>query len=114
MNTTFGTEFRSARAKHDKSQGDIARALGVERSYITKVESGAIGTPSREHVINMIDALEVTDPVERINLLLVAGHVNKEMSHLGQNMSKYRVKTLWRDIGICPKYFVPAHYQTMD
>ncbi len=52
MNTTFGTEFRSARAKHDKSQGDIS-ALGVERSYITKDESGAIGTPSREGALSM-------------------------------------------------------------
>lgn len=36
----FGKKLREVRLKKNKSQGDIARILGVHRSYISGLERG--------------------------------------------------------------------------
>ena len=36
----FGKKLREMRLKKNKSQGDIARVLGVHRSYISGLERG--------------------------------------------------------------------------
>ena len=36
----FGKKLREARLKKDLSQGDVARILGVHRSYISGLERG--------------------------------------------------------------------------
>lgn len=37
----FGKKIREVRLKKNKSQGDVARVLGVHRSYISGLERGA-------------------------------------------------------------------------
>ena len=36
----FGKKFKAIRLKKDMSQGDIAKKLGVDPSYVSKIERG--------------------------------------------------------------------------
>lgn len=38
----IGKAIKSLRKKRNKSQGDIFRATGIERNYISKIENGKI------------------------------------------------------------------------
>ena len=55
----FGKKLRAVRLKKNKSQGDIARILGVHRSYISGLERGA-RNPSLLTVQKVAKALGVS------------------------------------------------------
>ena len=55
----FGKKLREVRLKKNKSQGDIARILGVHRSYISGLERGA-RNPSLLTVQKVAKALGVS------------------------------------------------------
>ncbi len=55
----FGKKLREVRLKKSKSQGDIARILGVHRSYISGLERGA-RNPSLLTVQKVAKALGVS------------------------------------------------------
>lgn len=54
----FGKKLREIRLKKNKSQGDIAKILGVHRSYISGLERG-MRNPSLLTVQKIARALEV-------------------------------------------------------
>lgn len=54
----FGKKVKEIRLKKDMSQGDIARILGVHRSYISGLERG-IRNPSLLTVQKIAKALRV-------------------------------------------------------
>lgn len=56
--TKFGKKIREIRLKKNMSQGDIARILGVHRSYISGLERG-IRNPSLLTVQRVAKALKV-------------------------------------------------------
>lgn len=62
--TNFGKRLREARLKKKMSQGDIAKKLGVHRSYISGLEHGK-RNPSLLTINKMADAIGV-DPKELI------------------------------------------------
>ena len=55
----FGQKLREVRLKKNKSQGDIAKVLGVHRSYISGLERGA-RNPSLLTVQKVAKALGVS------------------------------------------------------
>jgi transcriptional regulator with XRE-family HTH domain len=55
----FGKKLREVRLKKNKSQGDIAKILGVHRSYISGLERGA-RNPSLLTVQKVAKALGVS------------------------------------------------------
>ncbi|MBI2577367.1 MAG: helix-turn-helix transcriptional regulator [Candidatus Wildermuthbacteria bacterium] len=55
----FGKKLREVRLKMNKSQGDIAKVLGVHRSYISGLERGK-RNPSLLTVHKVAKALGVT------------------------------------------------------
>lgn len=57
----FGKKLRELRLKKNKSQGDVAKVLGVHRSYISGLERGK-RNPSLLTVHKVAKALNV--PVE--------------------------------------------------
>lgn len=57
--TNFGKRLREARLKKKMSQGDIAKKLGVHRSYISGLEHGK-RNPSLLTINKMADALAVS------------------------------------------------------
>lgn len=56
--TKFGKKVREIRLKKNMSQGDIARILGVHRSYVSGLERG-IRNPSLLTVQKVAKALKV-------------------------------------------------------
>lgn len=54
----FGKRLKEIRTKKKMSQGDIARALGVDRSYISGVERG-VRNPSLKNIERIARALGV-------------------------------------------------------
>lgn len=56
--TKFGKKVREIRLKKKLSQGDIARILGVHRSYISGLERG-VRNPSLATVQKVAKALKV-------------------------------------------------------
>ena len=57
--TKFGKKVREVRLKKKLSQGDIARILGVHRSYISGLERG-VRNPSLDVIAKIALALETT------------------------------------------------------
>ena len=49
----IGKAMKTLREKNDNTQGDIFRATGLERGYISRLESGKIRYP-KLHTINKL------------------------------------------------------------
>jgi len=56
--TKFGQKLREIRLKKKLSQGDIARALGVHRSYISGLERG-VRNPSLLTIQKVAKAINI-------------------------------------------------------
>lgn len=54
----FGELLKKLRTKHKISQRDLADKVGVDFTYISKVETGALAPPSEATIIKMARALD--------------------------------------------------------
>ena len=55
MSTSYTRELQAARARRGLTNAQIARALGVSESYISKLMSGA-RTPKDREILDRIEA----------------------------------------------------------
>ncbi len=55
----LGKNFKTIRLRMNKSQGDIARALGVDRGYISNIENGK-RNPTLDTIEKIAKALGVS------------------------------------------------------
>jgi transcriptional regulator with XRE-family HTH domain len=78
MNEEFGTLIRDARERAGISQRGLAIAIGVDPSYVSKIERGLLPPPIRPKVIAWLDMLDITDPKKRMRYLLASGYVSYE------------------------------------
>jgi SOS-response transcriptional repressor LexA len=69
--TALGQRVKALRKARHLSQGELADAVGVERSYIAMIETGRTKNPSRDVLTGLARALEV--PIE--DLLIAAGYL---------------------------------------
>ena len=60
ISAQFGKNMKRIRAKKEMSQGDIARALEVDRGYISNIENGK-KNPTLATVVKIANALGVFD-----------------------------------------------------
>ena len=72
MSQDFAALAKSARVRAGITQSVLAEAVGLDHSYISKVERGLIPPPARARIIVWIDRLGIVDPQERIQYLLSA------------------------------------------
>jgi transcriptional regulator with XRE-family HTH domain len=54
----FGKFIREKRTEAEISQLGLARAIGVNHTYLSKIESGKMPPPSAETVLKLADALD--------------------------------------------------------
>jgi HTH-type transcriptional regulator, competence development regulator len=54
---TFGQALRTARREQHISQRELARRIGVDFSYISKIENDRLPAPSADRVVAIADAL---------------------------------------------------------
>lgn len=79
--TTFGELLSCMRLAVQLSQTALARAAGVNASYLNRLESGEWATPTHEVVVALARALDAT-PTERDQLLWLAGHLPQRLQQL--------------------------------
>lgn len=77
MAATFGEWLKEARARQRPAlrQQDIADAIGVDRSYIVKIETGRIGLPQHETRQRIHAALGTSDDELRERGIIRDAHV---------------------------------------
>jgi len=61
MDADFGKLLRDRRRKRGISQRELAEAVGVDFSYISKLENGRLSPPSAETISRMCQALGIPD-----------------------------------------------------
>jgi transcriptional regulator with XRE-family HTH domain len=74
----FGELLRETRKQARISQQALADEIGVDDSYISKMEKGVDRSPSREVALRLADALGLSDGEDRIKFLSAAGVVSGE------------------------------------
>jgi len=77
----FGKYLSVARMQKGFSQSRLARTVGCDHSFISRIEAGE-RNPSREMTETIADALELNS-TERDSLMLAAGYAPP---HLSENM----------------------------
>lgn len=56
---SFGTMLQKLRAQHDLSQRALAELVGIDFTYISKIENEALDPPSEETLIKMANVFGV-------------------------------------------------------
>jgi transcriptional regulator with XRE-family HTH domain len=77
MMNGFGELLKEARQKAKLTQIELAEKVGIDHSYISKIEKGSY-LPNRNTVLTIIDSLGITDSAERARFLLTAGYAGLE------------------------------------
>jgi transcriptional regulator with XRE-family HTH domain len=75
MNTTFGKLIRQARKAKELSQRELASLVGVNYTYLSKLENDHAGTPPSEEVIGRL--AECLD-LEADTLIYLAGRITED------------------------------------
>jgi transcriptional regulator with XRE-family HTH domain len=76
---TFGTVLRRMRQAKRLTQRDVARAIGMDFSYFSRLEMDRFQSlPTRDTVAKIAEAMRCTD-TETMELLAAAGRVAAEM-----------------------------------
>ena len=78
MYEQFGKKMREARRRAGLTQAQLAKRIDLDYTYISKIERGTFNPPARPKVVAWLDALGITDPVERIDYLLEAGYLGRD------------------------------------
>jgi transcriptional regulator with XRE-family HTH domain len=78
----FGDALRSVRVRLNLSQGQLAQKVGLDRSYINRLEAGERGAPSANAIVAMASALDL-DELDTDRLLISAGLPVKALVDLG-------------------------------
>jgi transcriptional regulator with XRE-family HTH domain len=74
MERTFGQVLREIRRSKGVSQRQLAKKVGVDFSYISKIENDRLPPPAADTIVKICDALEI--PVEE--LLALKGKMPSE------------------------------------
>lgn len=74
----FGTALRHVRGRSGWTQRQLADAVGLEHSMVSRLEAGS-RNPSRETVLAICRVLDVTD-LERIWLATLAGYLPGDLT----------------------------------
>jgi len=78
----FGELLRVLRQQLDLSQGQLAQRVGLDRSYINRIEAGERGAPGADVILLIADALRLGAP-DTDALLSAGGHPIRALVTLG-------------------------------
>ena len=82
MDNSFGSYLRRYRLRAALSQNALAKRVGINASYVNRLESGEREAPTRDVCLALIRPLALaTEEVDR--LLFSAGHVPPSLQKLG-------------------------------
>lgn len=90
---TFGTVLRRIRQSKDMTQREVARAINMDFSYFSRLETDHFKSlPTRETIAKIADAMRCTE-VEKADLLAAAGRVAVEMQERPELRRLFRTAT---------------------
>jgi transcriptional regulator with XRE-family HTH domain len=93
---TFGTVLRRIRLAKGLTQRAVARAIGMDFAYFSRLESDTLASlPTRATIEKIADAMQCTVD-ERAELLAAAGRVSKEMQATPELRRLFRTATQLR------------------
>jgi len=75
MERTFGHALRELRRSKGISQRNLAEKVGVDFSYISKIENDRLPPPAADTIVKICEALEVPPD----SLLALSGKIPKEL-----------------------------------
>jgi transcriptional regulator with XRE-family HTH domain len=75
MKQTFGQSLRELRRSKGISQRDLAEQVGVDFSYISKIENDRLPPPAADTIVKICDALDVSPD----SLLALSGKIPSEL-----------------------------------
>lgn len=71
--SVFGGLLRQYRTQAGFSQSELAKLIGFDKSYISRLERGERDVPSRDIILNIINVIKLGD-YEANSLLLISGY----------------------------------------
>lgn len=77
MDQTFGQVLKHIRREKGFSQRDLAEKVGIDFSYISKIENDRIAPPAAETIIKMSNILDVSEEL----LLSASKKLSADMSN---------------------------------
>lgn len=80
MNQTFGQLLKSIRREKGVPQRDLADQVGVDFSYISKIENDRLPPPSAETTIKICQALGVSEELLLSNSKKISADMSQAMS----------------------------------
>ena len=90
---TFGAVLRSIRLSKGLTQRDVARAIGMDFAYFSRLESGPFQSlPTRATIEKIAKAMHCT-AAEEAELLAAAGRVSEEMQTRPELRRLFRTAT---------------------
>lgn len=75
---SFSNLLSESRKRAGLTQKDLAKKVGIDHSYISKIERGLYKPPTRDKVLAITRALGISQNNERAYFLLAAGCANSE------------------------------------
>jgi len=78
MEQTFGRTLRELRRSKGVSQRELAEKVGVDFSYISKIENDRLPPPAADTIVKICNALEV--PPDK--LLALSGKIPSELRNI--------------------------------
>ncbi|MDY7015915.1 MAG: helix-turn-helix transcriptional regulator [Cyanobacteriota bacterium] len=85
MNQTFGALIRKARRQKEYNQRELAKLVGVDYTYLSKLENDRAGYPPSEEVIHQL-ALHLGLQAEELRRL--AGRITPEDAKVFEDLLK--------------------------
>jgi transcriptional regulator with XRE-family HTH domain len=70
---SFANQLRNTRIRAGLTQMKLANLVGVDNSYISKIERGIYNPPARDKVLAMAEVLGIKDRAQHAYFLLAAG-----------------------------------------
>jgi len=89
---TFGQTLKRVRLSKGMNQRDVARKINMDFSYYSRLECDKMGTPTRDTIVKITDAMECSEE-EKVEILAAAGRVREEMEEQPLLKSLYRAAT---------------------
>ncbi|WP_414620270.1 helix-turn-helix transcriptional regulator [Calothrix sp. CCY 0018] len=90
MNESFGKIIRQARKEKEYSQRELAKLVGVNYTYLSKLENDHAGYPPSEEVIDLLaHHLDLTEQKDKLRRL--AGRITPEDAEVFEELvRKYK------------------------
>ena len=84
MSTDFGSELREYRRQARLSQRELAKEVGVDFSYISKLENGRLPPPAADTIVKICGTLEIKPEI----LLALTGKIPTDVKQIISSSKK--------------------------